>query len=218
MPSFYGDEQRKLQDQFDGRALADTLEAVTVQPVIDDTTKAFIESRAFFFLSTVNDSGHPTVSHKGGAPGFVRVLDPKTLAFPSYDGNGMFLSMGNIAGDGRIGMLFIDFEKPNRLRVQANATVSADDPLLAEYPGADLIVRATVSEAFENCPRYITRQGGTEPSRYVPDENGDAPMPGWKKIDALQPVLPERFQGRAGQEGGTISVEEYVELRDRGDG
>jgi len=217
MTSFYGEEHRALQDRFDSRVLADALEAVTVADAIDDTAKAFIESRAFFFLSTVNHDGHPTVSHKGGAPGFVRVLDSRTLAFPSYDGNGMFLSMGNIVGDGRIGMLFIDFETPNRLRVQANATVSDDDPLLAEYPGADLIVRATVSEAFENCPRYITRQGGTAPSKYVPDENGDAPMPAWKKIDLLQPVLPERFQGRAEAEGGTISIDDYAERRDRGD-
>ena len=218
MGTFYGEEHRTLQDRFDSRVLADTLEAVTVADTIDDTAKAFIESRAFFFLSTVNHEGHPTVSHKGGAPGFVRVLDDKTLAFPSYDGNGMFLSMGNIAGDGRIGLLFIDFDTPHRVRVHATAVVSIDDPMMSEYPGADLIVRATVSEAFENCPRYIARQGGTEPSRYVPDESGDAPMPGWKKIDLLQPVLPERFQGRAEKEGGTISIDDYTELRDRGDG
>ncbi len=134
MSTFYGDEQRALQDQFDSRTLADTLEAVIVQPAIDDEAKAFIESRAFFFLSTVNHEGHPTVSHKGGAPGFVRVLDPTTLVFPSYDGNGMFLSMGNIAGDGRIGLLFIDFDTPHRVRVHANATVSADDPLHGRVP------------------------------------------------------------------------------------
>jgi predicted pyridoxine 5'-phosphate oxidase superfamily flavin-nucleotide-binding protein len=217
MTSFYGEQHRALQDRFDSRVLADTLEAVTVADTIDDHAKAFIESRAFFFLSTVNHEGHPTVSHKGGAPGFVRVLDSQTLAFPSYDGNGMFLSMGNIAGDGRIGMLFIDFETPNRLRVQANAVVSADDPLLAEYPGADLIVRATVSEAFENCPRYITKQGGTEPSKYVPDADGNAPMPAWKKIDLMQPALPERFQGRAEHEGGTISIDDYRSRLEHGD-
>ena len=130
-----------------------------MQPLIDDEAKAFIESRAFFFLSTVNHEGHPTVSHKGGAPGFVRVLDATTLVFPSYDGNGMFLSMGNIAGDGRIGLLFIDFETPHRVRVHANAIVSADDPLMGEYPGADLIVRATVIDSFVNCPRYISPPG-----------------------------------------------------------
>jgi predicted pyridoxine 5'-phosphate oxidase superfamily flavin-nucleotide-binding protein len=207
--SFYSDEQRKLQDQFDSRTLADTLKAATVQPVIDYAAKAFIEARTFFFLSTVNDSGHPTVSHKGGAPGFVRVLDPTTIVFPSYDGNGMFLSMGNIAGDGRIGLLFIDFETPNRLRVHAEATVSAEDPMLDDYPGADLLVRATIVDAFVNCPRYIAPHGGTEPSRYVPDVAGRAPLPGWKKVDLLQDVLPERDRGRADEEGGTITVDEY---------
>jgi predicted pyridoxine 5'-phosphate oxidase superfamily flavin-nucleotide-binding protein len=209
--TFYGDEQRALQDQFDSRTLADTLEAVIVQPAIDDEAKAFIESRAFFFLSTVNHEGHPTVSHKGGAPGFVRVLDPTTLVFPSYDGNGMFLSMGNIAGDGRIGMLFIDFETPHRVRVHAHAVVSADDPLMEEYPGADLLVRATVIDAFVNCPRYISPQASGEPSRYVPDDEGHAPLPGWKKIDLMQDVLPERDRGRAADEGGTISIDEYAE-------
>jgi len=209
--SFYGDEQRALQDQFDTRMLADTLEAVIVQPGIDDEARAFIESRSFFFLSTVNHEGHPTVSHKGGAPGFVRVVDPTTLVFPSYDGNGMFLSMGNIAGDGRIGLLFIDFETPHRVRVHARATVSADDPLISEYPGADLIVRATVVDSFVNCPRYIAPHAGSEPSRYVPDDDGRAPLPGWKKIDLMQDVLPARDRGRAADEGGTITIDEYAD-------
>jgi predicted pyridoxine 5'-phosphate oxidase superfamily flavin-nucleotide-binding protein len=131
MSSLYGETHRQLQDQFDSRTLADTLEAVIVQPILDDETIAFIQARPFFFLSTVNADGQPTVSHKGGAPGFVRVLDPTTIAFPSYDGNGMFLSMGNIAADARIGMLFIDFETPQRVRVHATATFRSDDPLLA---------------------------------------------------------------------------------------
>lgn len=209
MPSFYSDEQRKLQDQFDSRALADTLQAATVQPVIDDAARAFIESRAYFFLSTVNDSGHPTVSHKGGAPGFVRVLDPTTIVFPSYDGNGMFLSMGNIAGDGRIGLLFMDLDTPHRIRVHANAVILSDGPLLDSYPGADLVVRATLTDTFINRPRYINRQASSEPASHVPDENGEAALAEWKKIDLLQDVLPRRFQNRAHAEGGTITADEY---------
>lgn len=216
--SLFDEHHRDLQDRFDSRQLADVLEAVTVQPQLDDEAQAFITSRAFFFLSTVNAAGHPTVSHKGGAPGFVRVLDPTTIAFPSYDGNGMFLSMGNIVGDGRIGMLFMDFDTPHRVRVHALATVSDDDPLLAEYPGADLVVRATVTDAFINCPRYITKQAPVEASRYVPDEQGHAPLPAWKRIDLLQPFLPERFQGRAEDEGGTITAEEYSRKVAEGDG
>lgn len=217
MADFYSEDHRSLQDQFDSRTLADALEAVTVKPTIDDEARAFIESRAFFFLSTVNRDGHPTVSHKGGAPGFVRVPDPSTLVFPSYDGNGMFLSMGNIVGDGRIGLLFIDFDTPHRVRVHADAVVLRDDPLLDGYPGADLVVRATVTDSFINCPRYITPQASSVPSKYVPDANGDAPLPAWKRIDLMQGVLPERFQGRADTEGGTISIDEYQQRLADGD-
>jgi predicted pyridoxine 5'-phosphate oxidase superfamily flavin-nucleotide-binding protein len=209
MPTIYGPEQRRLQDEFDTRRVADVLEAFIVKPVLDDDARAFIAARRYFFLSTVNESGHPTVSYKGGAPGFVRVIDDSTLVFPSYDGNGMFLSTGNIAADSRIGMLFMEFDPPHRLRVHANATVSADDPMISEFPGADLVVRAVVTEAFVNCPRYIAPQSdGT--SKYVPDADGQAPLPGWKKVDALQPFLPERFQGLAEAEGDVITPEEYA--------
>src|SRR3954463_4751672 len=140
MSSFYGDAQRRLQAEFDSRVIADVLEAAIVRPPLDDEGKTFIEARSFFFRGPVASAGHPTVSHKGGAAGFVRVTDPSTIVFPSYDGNGMFLSMGNIAGDGRIGLLFMDFERPPRLRAHANAVVSRDDPMMDEYPGADLVV------------------------------------------------------------------------------
>ncbi len=216
MTDLYAAPHRSLQDQFDSRQLADALMAITVQPTLDDDAKAFIESRAFFFLSTVNPSGHPTVSHKGGAPGFVKVVDDTTLVFPSYDGNGMFLSMGNIAGNGKVGMLFIDFETPHRIRVHADAVVSDDDPMMSEYPGADLVVRATITETFQNCPRYITRQASSEPSRYVPDAKGHAPLAGWKKIDMLQPVLPKRFRTQVDAEGGPITVEEYGRMQAEG--
>jgi hypothetical protein len=150
------------------------------------------------------------VSYKGGAAGFVRVIDRRTIVFPSYDGNGMFLSMGNIAGDGRIGLLFMDFDRPHRLRAHARAALSRHDPMMANYPGADLIVRATITEAFVNCPRYIAPQA-RETSKYVPDADGRAPLPGWKKIDALQPFLPERFQGLAEAQDDLITMEEYAE-------
>jgi predicted pyridoxine 5'-phosphate oxidase superfamily flavin-nucleotide-binding protein len=217
MSSFYGDAQRRLQDEFDSRVIADVLEAAIVRPQIDEEAKAFIESRSFFFLSTVDADGHPTVSHKGGAAGFVRVTDPSTIVFPSYDGNGMFLSMGNIAGDGRIGLLFMDFERPHRLRAHANAVVSRDDPMMDEYPGADLVVRATVTSLFVNCPRYISPHTTVGTSQYVPDATGQAPLPGWKKIDALQPFLPTRFQGIAEAQDDVITEAEYARRLQQGE-
>lgn len=208
--SFYTDSQKRLQVTFGSHRLAERAVESIVRDELDPKLhQPFIESRDFFFLATVNTQGEPTVSYKGGPVGVVTVVDAKTLAFPSYDGNGMFLSMGNIAETAKIGMLFIDFEKPNRMRVQATAAVSADDPLIAKYPGAQLIARARVEKVFMNCPRYIHKYGRISPSRYVPDRNGKAPFPAWKRIDAIQDALAPQDIGRAAGEGGVITQEEY---------
>lgn len=211
MDDFYRPDQRRLQDSFHSRPLADALVDVMVRPTIDDGNAGFISSRDFFFLATVDDEGEPTVSYKGGAPGFVRVLDSTTLAFPSYDGNGMYLSMGNIATSAKIGLLFIDLETPHRLRVQAIASLApSDDPIVASFPGADVVVIATVKSVFINCGRYIHKHTRTEQSPYVPDAKGEQPLPAWKRIDGLQSVLPPKDLGRAEAEGGTITGEEYA--------
>lgn len=211
MDDFYTSDQRQLQDSFNSRRLADALVQVMVRPTIDDEAAAFIGSRDFFFLATVNDEGEPTVSYKGGAPGFIRVLDPTTLAFPSYDGNGMYLSMGNIATSAKIGLLFIDLETPHRLRVQASASLASDDdPIMATFPGAEAVIIATVESVFVNCGRYIHKHTRTSQSPYVPDAHGEQPLPAWKRIDGLQSVLPPKDLGRAEADGGTITGEEYA--------
>lgn len=215
--SFYTDAQRQLQDQHGSRPLADTLVQAMVETSLTAQHAAFIGSRDFFFLSTVSDAGEPTVSYKGGDVGTVKVLDPQTLAFPAYDGNGMFLSLGNITATAKIGLLFIDFETPNRLRVQATARLTQDDALLAEYPGAIGIVRATVDHVFVNCARYIHRHERTGSSRYVPDAQGEQPYPAWKRIDGLQAQLPAQDQGKAEAAGGVISAEEYGRLLQDGE-
>src|SRR5207253_3212247 len=115
----------------------------------------FIERCCMFFLATADAEGNPDCSYKGGMPGFVRVLDEHTLAFPDYDGNGMFRSLGNILVHPPVALLFIDLEQPDRLRVHGTATVRDDDPLLPHYPDAQLIVRVAVEHIFPNCPRYI---------------------------------------------------------------
>ncbi|MEM7273545.1 MAG: pyridoxamine 5'-phosphate oxidase family protein [Actinomycetota bacterium] len=208
--AFYTESQRALQDHFDSRRLADRLETAIIADTIDDFHRGFIESRDFFFLSTVTADGEPTVSYKGGDVGVVRVVDDKTLAFPAYDGNGMFLSMGNIAATAKIGMLFIDFETPHRVRVQATASFEVDDELLADYPGAIGIVRATVDQAFVNCARYIHKHTRAEASPYVPDADGNQPHPSWKRIDSLQDVLSPADESRTAEAGGTITQEEYA--------
>ena len=206
---FYTDKQREMQDQFGQRNLADAAQASIVADTLDERQTGFIASRDFFFLSTVNDRGEPSVSHKGGDVGTVKVIDEKTLAFPAYDGNGMFLSLGNIADTAKIGMLFIDFETPNRLRVQATATFSDTDPLKGEYPGAIGIVRARVDQVFHNCARYIHKYERVQASAYVPDANGEQPHPAWKRIDQIQGVVSEEARAKTQAAGGTITEEEY---------
>ncbi len=209
--AFYTEAQRAQQDRFDTRPLADALDAAIVTDELSDEQIAFIGERDFFFLSTVNDRGEPTVSFKGGGVGTVTVIDPRTIAFPIYDGNGMFLSVGNIADTAKIGLLFIDFETPNRVRVQADAAVHDDHQLLEAYPGAIAVVIATVTSAFVNCARYIHTYERVESSKYVPDDDGAQPMPSWKRIDLLQAFLGESDQVAVEAAGGTITGEDYAE-------
>lgn len=207
--TFYSEEQRVLQRQFQTERMADRLEQVIVHEEVQEAERAFIESRDMFFLATVDGRGQPSCSYKGGDPGFVKVVDPGTIAFPSYDGNGMFFSMGNIRAASGVGLLFIDFETPHRLRVQGTATVREADPLLEQYPGADLVVRVAVSRIFVNCSRYVHQYRRVKSSRYVPRAGCETPFAEWKRIDVMQDVLPPRDAGKTTRSGGTITVEEY---------
>jgi len=219
MSTIYGEAQRVLQEEFDTVRLADRIEQAIIRPFLPDDAKAFIQARDMFFLTTVDHRGYPTCSYKGGAPGFVRVVDPKTIVFPSYNGNGMFLSMGNIGGNRKVGLLFIDFETPHRVRVHGDAHIDRNDPLLAEFPGAELLVRVTVQETFINCPRYVHKYQRVQTSKYAPQGRcAPPPPPQWKRIDAMQDVLPQREKSVAEQLGGTITFEEYVAAVSKGDG
>src|SRR5258708_5164273 len=218
MSEIYSEKHRALQLRFDTSRLADRLEQLA-QATIPDDSKGFIESRDMFFLSSVDHRGYPTCSYKGGAPGFVRVLDPQTIVFPSYNGNGMFLSMGNIMTSHKVGMLFIDFETPHRVRVHGLATIEQNDPILAEFIGAELLVRVTVTETFVNCPRYIHKYQRLQTSKYAPEAGCAAPpAPQWKRIDAIQDVLPEREKDVAKDLGGIITFEEYGARVIKGEG
>ena len=183
---------RRLQDRFETRRLADRLEQVTVQDGFDEEDRAFIEGCPQFFLATADAEGRPDCSHKGGLPGFVRVLDAHTLAFPDYDGNGMFRSLGNLLVNPHVGLLFVDFARPNRLRVSGTATVHLDDPLLATFPGAQAVVRVRAERVFPNCPRYIHRLELVEASVYAPRPDHVPPEPAWKRSPAFRDTLPGR--------------------------
>jgi uncharacterized protein len=191
------------------RRLADGVEQRIVRTEISAEHRKFIETRDMFWLATIDHQGRPTVSYKGGDPGFVRVLDQTTIAFPCYDGNGMFYSMGNLIGNNKIGMLFVSFERPHRLRVQGIATVRDDDELLADFFEAQMIVRVSVTEIFRNCPRYVHRYKKTNESEYVPRVGTNTPLAAWKRVDDVQAELAAKDQGRAEREGGINSREEY---------
>ena len=185
----YHGGSRELQQRFDSVRLADRLEEKFGHGVLTPERKAFIEARDMFFLATADAEGRPQCSYKGGEPGFVRVLDEHTLAFPVYDGNGMFLSAGNVLVNPHVGLLFIDFTGPHQTRLRVNGTAAVVDD--TSWPGAEIAVRVTVREAFPNCPRYIHRFELVERSRFVPDAQGDAPVPDWKRADWARDVLPE---------------------------
>jgi len=187
----YHDGNRELQDRFDTRRLADRIEERIVHDRIDDDDRAFIEARDMFFIATVDDDGQPQCSYKGGEPGFVRVLDDRTVSFPVYDGNGMYLTAGNLLVTRKVGLLFIDFEGRKRVRLNGVASVADDDPLLAEYPEAQLIVRVAATEVFPNCPRYIHQYQLVAHSRFVPKAECETPVPQWKRNEWAHDVLPE---------------------------
>lgn len=186
----YHEGSRQLQDQFETRKLADRLVEVLARDEFTEDDRAFIESRPLFFIATADAQGHPDCSHKGGLPGFVRVVDRRTIAFPSYDGNGMFKSLGNLLVNPHVGLLFIDFESPKRLRVNGQASVHADDPLIGEFVGAQLMVRVRAEAIFPNCPRYIHRMQIVEQSVYAPCEGHTPPQPKWKQFPEFREVLP----------------------------
>src|SRR5205823_3593870 len=141
MSAIYHQGSRDLQETFDTTRIADRIEELLVSDEISDHDKAFIESRDMFFLATADDAGLPNCSYKGGEPGFVRVIDEHTVAFPNYDGNGMYLSMGNLRVNAAVGMLFIDFERGHRMRLNGIASVDPNDPLMTHYPEAQFVVR-----------------------------------------------------------------------------
>ena len=196
MTDRYTDAQRTLQDQFDTRRLADRLTDATVHDRIGAGDKAFIERMDMFFIATVDAQGRANCSYKGGEPGFVRVIDEQTIAFPNFDGNGMYLSMGNVLETSEVGLLFIDFENQWRMRLNGTASIDTADPLMAEYPEAQFIVRVRAREVFPNCPRYIHKMKLVERSRFVPKTACETPVPAWKAGDWVADVLPEGDRAR----------------------
>ena len=189
----YHEGNRELQDAFGSRALADRLEEKLRRDRFTEDDAAFVAALSFFFLATADAEGRPDCSFKGGPPGFVRVAAPDLLVFPDYDGNGMFKSLGNIAANPHVGLLFIAMgEAPKRLRVNGQAVVVREDPLMGQIPGAQLLVKVTPTDIFPNCPRYIPNMALKEPSAYLPAAGAPPIEPKWKSFDAFADVVPPR--------------------------
>jgi predicted pyridoxine 5'-phosphate oxidase superfamily flavin-nucleotide-binding protein len=189
----YHEGNRELQAHFGSIALADRLLEKTHRTAFTDADKAFIECQPFFFLATADAHGQPDCSFKGGSPGFVKVLAPDLLIYPDYDGNGMFKSLGNIRSNPQVGLLFIAMtERPKRLRVLGTAELVFDDPLLADFPGGQLMVRIKPAHVFPNCPRYIPDLKHDAPSVYVPEADQVPVEPAWKGSADFRDVVPPR--------------------------
>ena len=208
MEQFYTEAQRTLQNEFSTRDLAERIKEAVVTEALSDQQAAFIHSRNMFYLSTVDELGYPSCSYKGGDIGFVRVIDPKTIVFPNYDGNGMFMSTGNIQAKSKIGLLFIDFQTPQRIRVRGKAKCIKEGPILKSYPGANLVVELAVSNAWINCPRYIHRMDLSDQSPYIPAKDGTIPLALWKRVDLVQDVITDKDRAEA-ESLGIITIDEY---------
>ncbi len=194
MTMFHGGN-RALQDRYGGRAVADRIVDLVEASEISDEFRGFIESVPFFFLATAAE-GTTDCSFKGGAPGFVRVTAPDTLIFPDYDGNRMYKSLGNIALNPSVGLLFMRFGAEEgegalylRVRINGTATIHDDHPALDSYPGAQRIVEVKVRHVYPNCPRYVPHMNLVEPSRHIPQEGEDQPIPAWKEIPPIAELL-----------------------------
>jgi uncharacterized protein len=197
----YHEGMRRLQEARDTRILADRLEEVTVHQTFTDKDREFIRRCSMCFIATADVQGHPDCSYKGGLPGFVRVHDDHTLVIPDYDGNGMYRTWGNVLLNPHVGLLFVDFERPKRLRVNGTAHVIEHDPVIrAEYPGAVFVVRVTVAAIFPNCPRYIHKMQLVEHSEHAPRTDYTPPVPAWKTSDDFRDYLPARDR-RGGEQG-----------------
>lgn len=184
--TFYHEGQRALQDGFESRRIADRLETLK-RTVFSDDDKSFIEGAIYFFLATADAEGQPDCSFKGGPPGFVRVTGPSELAFPDYDGNGMFRSLGNVGVNPGVALLFINLHgAPRRLRINGVARIVRDDPLMGSTVGAQMIVRVEAKAIFPNCPRYIPTLQLAEMSPYTPEPGADPVEPAWKGFDVFK--------------------------------
>ncbi|MGY9056393.1 MAG: pyridoxamine 5'-phosphate oxidase family protein [Alphaproteobacteria bacterium] len=196
---YYHEGMRALQDRYEGRAVPDRLESSRMRRVFNEADCELIETSPFFFLSTASEDS-VDCSFKGGEPGFVRVVADNVVAWPDYDGNRMYRSLGNITVSPRVGLLFIRldgklFNGAARIRVNGTAEVDDSPEAIAGLPGAKRLIRVTAEHIFTNCPRYIPTMGVEDASIYSPREGYEPPDPPWKSMDFVKDVFDEERSG-----------------------
>lgn len=188
-------ESRVLQDENNGRRVADSLVEHRSSDVLLPEHVAFIEAAPFFFIASAH-AGEVDCSFKGGAPGFVKATSERTLLYPDYDGNRMYRTLGNILGSSAIGLPFISFDETNapgvqlrRLRIRGSARILKTQEVQNALPGAKCYVEVSVATVFPNCPRYIPTMSLEEKSDYLPNSEGETRIPEWKTRDYIKDLL-----------------------------
>jgi predicted pyridoxine 5'-phosphate oxidase superfamily flavin-nucleotide-binding protein len=190
----YGAGARALQDELGTRRLADRLSGWTVHAELTADDITLIKAQSTVWIATVDPDGWPDVSYKGGDVGFIDVVSATELRIPSYDGNGMMRTMGNIADTGKVALLFIDTARPWRMRLHGEARIETGESFTSRHHGAQAVIVVTLRRIFPNCGRYIHQRG--EISEYVPRPGTDPPVPEWKRYQGFRDVLPEADQRR----------------------
>lgn len=195
---FFHEGMRALQDRFDGRRTAEAIERHRKHYDFWDDERQRIESaRCFFIASTFGE--YVDCNIKSGDPGFAKIVGPGVIEYPEYDGNSMYRTLGNIARNPNVGLLFVEFDgKSRRIRINGRATIHDDAERLARHFGAKVVVRIEC-EIYPNCPRYVPDLVTGAPSPYVPrPEAPDPPAPEWKQRDYIRGILPKDDPHRGG--------------------
>ena len=187
---FYHDDMRDLQDRFDGRRVAEALEKHRIRSDFWDADRALITSTPFFFIAT-SFGQFTDCSLKSGVPGFVKIVGPGTIEYPEYDGNSMYRTLGNIARNPSVGLLFVKFDGVTlRVRASGKAVILDDAEALSRHHGAKLVVRIAC-ELYSNCVRSVHNLTTGEISPYMPAPGHEPPAPEWKSRDYIRDILPE---------------------------
>ena len=158
---------------------------------LTDEERVFIEARDSFYLATISENGWPYMQHRGGAPGFLRVVSPTQLAFADYKGNRQMLTTGNLAANDRVALFLMDYPRRERLKILGHARVedARQHPelvaQLAEPEARGIVERLFFIDVLSfdwNCPKYIT-------PRYTAAEVEKAITPLKRRIAELEAQL-----------------------------